>query len=81
MHAGAVHLLLDASLFEEATLLRFEETGDEHVELVDHRDGDVGCRLGRARVHHVLVLLGAHVGAGVGACLTGRQMNCVKAVR
>ena len=65
LHACAVHLFLDAPFVEEALLLCLDEACDEHVKLVQHGDGDVGRRLVRARVHHVLVVLGLHVSACV----------------
>ena len=40
--AGAVHFLLDAAFFDEVALLSLNEPSDEHVALMDERDGDVG---------------------------------------
>ena len=40
--AGAVHFLLDAALFDEVALLPLDKAADEHVALMDERDGDVG---------------------------------------
>ena len=61
LHAGAIHLLLDASLFEETPLLSLYEARDEHIKLVQHGDGDIGSRLVGARIYHMLILLGEHV--------------------
>ena len=40
--AGPIHLLLDATLLLEVLLYPLYEAADEHVALVDERDGNIG---------------------------------------